>query len=839
MTSQNIKIGIDLGTTNSEIAVNNNGVIEIIKNRLADEYTPSVFGFDKAKNPVVGKKSYQKLYRDATKEECKNYKAEIKRLMGTPETVYFERKGVEMNAEEISAEILKSLKEDILKKYPNFNTLSAVITTPASFSTLQSEATKRAGNLAGFKQVVLLQEPIAAAISYGFMNIKDENWLIYDLGGGTFDAALISSKDGVLSVLGYNGNNWLGGKDFDGLIVDEIIVPRILEKYSIDNFNRGNDEFKSIFYRLKYFAETSKIDLSQYDKTVIEIDGIGGDDSGNEICLSINFSREEFEKLIEPMVDQTIELSKATLEESGIKNSSVNKIILVGGPTQISYIRKRLEQDLKITVDSSVDPLTVVARGACIFAISQKIQKELQDTNITKGEKGIRTLNLNYETLSSENEETISGTIKELKDSESEYYLQIQSDSGFYSSSKGKLKNGKFFETVRLEENKENLFWIYLFDKEGNSVPVEPDSFTITHGLTVSGAPLPHSIGVSVIKKDISSGFACTEVFVKYFEKGELLPLKGRMKEFATVRKLNKDESDNPLWIIVREGESDIPDRNTFVCELGIKGNDLPYDLPEKTPIEITIEINESRELFVTTYIPLIDLTLNARSTFQDETVNIEDVEIELNKQIERAKIVSENCSSEEKSKIDNAIQSVSTSLNNADIDEDEKRKTVHGVKDLKKVLDQLEKEKEMPRLIKIFNTNVDEVKKLISNEVAEEKNRNTDIDQLSKMKTEGEKAISENDKLILARVNDEIEKFKSKVVYSNIENWIFYFKYIIQNNINFINNKEAQYYIEKGKRAIEIRDRNELEQCTRRLMQLIPSEEQENIKKKLPGITY
>lgn len=194
--------------------------------------------------------------------------------MGTSEKFHFERGDIDMGPEEISAEILKSLKEDILRKYSDFNTVAAVITVPAAFSVLQSEATKRAGNLAGFKHVVLLQEPIAAAIAYGFTNTKNENWLIYDFGGGTFDVALIASKERALSVLGHNGDNFLGGKNFDLEIVDKVIVPKIMEKFSVKNFNRSNEKYRSAFSQLKFFAETAKIELSDYDKTSIVVENI-------------------------------------------------------------------------------------------------------------------------------------------------------------------------------------------------------------------------------------------------------------------------------------------------------------------------------------------------------------------------------------------------------------------------------------------------------------------------------------------------------------------------------------------------------------------------------------
>jgi len=835
MTNKNIQIGIDLGTTNSEIAINHDGNIEIVKNVFGDEYTPSVFGIDKAKNKVVGKRAYERLYKDPSKEEFKNHKAEIKRLMGTSEATYFERIDLEMIPEEISAEILKSMKEDILRKHTDFDKIAAVIAIPAAFSIIQSEATKRAGNLAGFKHVVLLQEPIAAAVAYGFGNAKNENWLIYDLGGGTFDVALIASKDGVLSVLGHNGDNFLGGKNIDWEIVDKVIAPKIIEKFSLTDFSRSNKKYRTVFAHLKYAAERAKIELSQFDKTSIEIN-IGKDDKGDEIDFSIDFSRKEFEALIEPYINQTIKLSKETLKIAGIKHTAIEKIILVGGATLIPYIREKIESDLKISVDSSVDPLTVVARGACIFAIGQKIPKELMKKENKKVKKGTQVLSLYYEALTSDTEQLVTGVIEGLKDTSDEYYIQIQSDSGFYSGSKIKLKNGKFLDTITIESNKLNLYWIYLFDKKGNLVSVDPDSFTVTHGLSVSGAPLPHSIGIVLAQKDIKNGFVLTNARETIFEKGSALPLKHH-GTYKTVRKLEKNENDNPLKIFIDEGESKIPDRNTFVCELGISGDDLPYDLPEGTEIEITVELDESRELSVVAYIPLIDLTLDARSTIKDEIVDIKDLETELNVQAEKAKTISENCSLEERKTIEDTIQSVQTSVKNAHIDEDEKRKANKQIKDLKISLDKIEKEKEMPQLTKEFYAKIESVQKTID-EYADEKDKDANNEQLSKMKIEGEKAIEDNDKTLLIRVNEQIEELGTRALFSNPATWIYHFQQITQSDKNFINEKEARYYIEKGKRAIELNDMDELKRCVHNLMLLLPSDEQETIKKNLSGIT-
>lgn len=823
MDNSIIIIGIDLGTTNSSIAVNVNGKIEIIKKPGGVEYTPSVFGFDKLGNKIVGQKAYEYLYKHGAKNDDKNFKAEIKRLMGTPETVFFERSKIKMTPEEISAEILKNLKEDVLRKYPDFDTIAAVITIPAAFSVLQSEATKKAGNLAGFHHVVLLQEPIAAAAAYGFQNAENENWMIYDFGGGTFDVALISCKDGILSVLGHNGDNFLGGKNIDWDIVDTIIIPEILEKYKLTNFTRKNIKYQNIFLTLKYLAEKAKIELSQLPKTTIEIENIGNDDSEEEIFLSIDISRHELEKIIKPIIDRTIELTKNTLKESGIDSSSVKRIILVGGPTQMPYLKERLENDLKIQVDSSVDPLTVVAHGACIFAMSQKIPKEYL-TNKTKKIKGVNNITLNYSSLTSDTEESVSGIIEDLDESE-QHYIQIQSDSGTFTGSNTKINKGKFYYPINIEPHKQNLFWVYVFDQKGNPVNISTDSFSITHGLSVSGAPIPHSINVVIASRDISS-HKMMNICDGIFEKGSTLPLKKTLDVYKTSRILKKGE-DSSLDIDIVEGESKIPDRNTYVCKLGIKGKDLPHDLPEGTPVELTVEYNESREVLVTAYVPLIDMTLNARATVLDEVVDVKSLLSELELQRHRAKETIENCSIEERKKIEDTIESVAHGINNSSTDEDEKRKSNKQLKDLKILLDKNDEEKEMPKLIKEYNLRVDSLQEMIQ-EHAKPEDKDEITKQFEIIQSEGVIAIKAENKSMMIRINEQLDDLENRILFSNLGYCTQRFGYIVSlgENGKFTNEKEAQYYISKGNVSIEAEDIDELKRCTNELIELLPADD-------------
>jgi len=450
-------------------------------------------------------------------------------------------------------------------------------------------------------------------------------------------------------------------------------------------------------------------------------------------------------------------------------------------------------------------------------------------------EKGTQALILDYETLTSETDEMVTGIIEELKDINEEYYIQIQSDSGTYSGSKIKLKNGKFLDNVVVEPNKSNLYWIYLFDNNGNQISINPDSFTIVHGLSVSGAPLPHSIGIVLAQKDIKNNFILSNVREVIFEKGSSLPLKHH-GVYKTVRKLKKND-DNPINIFLDEGESTTPDRNTFICEVLIRGKDLPYDLPEETEIEISVELSESRQIFVTVYIPNIDLNIEECRTIEDEVVDVKKLENELVAQTEKSKNISQNCTADERRDIENTIQSVRASVENAHLNEDEKRKANKQLKDLKIVLDKIEKEKEMPQMIKEFQAEIENVQNII-NEHADVKDRDVSNDQLLKIKNEGEKAVSENDKILLARVNEQIKELGAKAFFSNPNAWVFHFQKIISENHNFINEKEAKYYIEKGQRAIELDDVDELKRCVHNLMLLLPSNEQEAIKNNLSGIT-
>ena len=833
--SNTITIGIDLGTTNSAIAISRNGNIELIKRGPGEpEYTPSVFGINSSKNKEVGQKAYQRLFRDASDEAFVNYKAEVKRLMGTADTIYFERIDKSMTPEEISAEILISLKEAVKRKYPDFSTMAAVITIPAFFSALQSEATKRAGELAGFKHVVLLQEPIAAAMAYGLNNSEDQNWLVYDLGGGTFDVAIMSSKDGILTVLGQNGDNHLGGKDFDFLIVDEIIIPAIVDKYNLKDFNRNNVNYKAIFDRLKAIAEAYRIELSFDDKVTIDIsDRVEYDDK--EIIVLIDFTRKQFEELIKPSVQKTLDLAKKTLKESGVKPSSIAKILLVGGPTQIPYVREALKQEFNCEIDFSVDPLTIVAKGACVYGLSQRLPLDiLKETH--KSSDGKYELELHYDAMTAEEDQTITGKIEKLKDSKEEYNIQIQSESNLYNSSKIRLKNGKFHDEVTIEKGKTNTYWIYLFDKDGNTVPVFPDSFTITQGLTPTNAPIPHTIGVIYAKKSSSNGFKLSEVCFPFFDKGSITPLSKTEVGFKTIKKLKKGEKNN-LPIKLYQGDYSNPINNIIVTELAIEGSVLPYNLPEGTELDITISIDKDMSVSVEYYIPSIDKRDNARVDKYSQKVDTKKLAEDLRNQKELIKKVENKLSKDEKDRLDNSVKSLEKSIKNADNDTDERMKSERDMQELKSEVEKIEEKLTVPQLSEEFHEKLDRINSLLE-DFEDETERNRIAEVVKEIKIEGEKAITSSDKEILVRLSEQLQELIMAIHQENPTIWIYWLNNIKSRKSELSNQTVADHHIGKAEEAVESEDFEELKLHVRSLFDLLPEDAQDEIGSDMAGIT-
>ncbi len=825
MSNKHISIGIDLGTTNSAVTVNYNEQFTAVKNQHSDEYTPSVFGADKGGNKIVGKKAYERLYKETSLEEVKNNKAEVKRIMGVDKQIEFPRLKTTYSPEEISAEILNSLKQDVARKYPDKDTSSAVITIPAAFSTLQSEATKKAGKIAGFDYVVLLQEPIAAAMAYGFNSKEDGNWLIYDLGGGTFDVAVVSSNDGRLSVLGHEGNNFLGGKNIDAEIIDKIIVPKIMAKFNITNFNRNSERFLAAFANLKSKAEEAKIELSHLDSVRIEIDKIGLDDEGKEIYCDFNISRTEFEKIIKPLVDESIELAKKSIKDTGLDNSQIKRIILIGGPTQMPLVRNSLEKELGIEVDASQDPLTAVSRGACIYGLSQTVPDDKIKNDAVPHETII--IDLNYDALTSDLEEVVSGKIAKLNDiKEEEFFLQIQSDSGSYSGNKLDLKGGKFVTDVSLDKNKQNKFWLYLFDKRGNQLKSSPESFTITQGVSVRNTSINHSFRIIVQERSAEDGYKKHYVAELLFDKNTSLPCE-KTETYRITDELVSDKENNELHIVVVEGENDMPDRNKFVCKLGIKGKDLPCNLPEGDKIEITIKVDESGGVFVNGYIPSIDLNANVRSTFKAENIVTQKLQDGLASQEVRIKNIDDGGQGNVPDSIKSKVKSIQSNIDNAAHDEDAKRQAESDLIELKNSLDELTSDKGIDEYKAEYRKLLDDAGGFLNQ--IDPKERATYNQELEGIKKDADSALISKDTQGMRRINEALATLNFKMIVATPKGMFGLLQALISRNPILAGNDDVKFYMDKANKGLQEDNLSEIMQAYFKILEFLPKSEQED----------
>ena len=344
-------IGIDLGTTNSCVAVLEGGEPKVIVNPEGDRTTPSVVASKKGEI-LVGVTAKRQAVTNP-----ENTISSIKRHMGTDYKV--EMDGKKYTPEEISAKILMKLKADA-EAYLGEKVTKAVITVPAYFNDAQRQATKNAGKIAGLEVERIINEPTAASLAYGLdKQDKQETVLVYDLGGGTFDVSILELGDGVFEVKSTSGNNHLGGDDFDKCIMD----------YLVSEFKKENgidlSQDKMAMQRIKDAAEKAKKDLSGMSTTNINLPFITQTESG-PVHMDINLTKAKFEDLCRDLFDSTLEPVRKALKDANLKASDIDEVILVGGSTRIPYIQELVKKELGKEPNKSVNPDEVVAMGAAI-----------------------------------------------------------------------------------------------------------------------------------------------------------------------------------------------------------------------------------------------------------------------------------------------------------------------------------------------------------------------------------------------------------------------------------------------------------------------------------------
>lgn len=371
-------IGIDLGTTNSCMAIMEGGEAVVIPNAEGGRTTPSVVGFSKTGERLVGQVAKRQMISNSERTV-----ASIKRRMGSNYKVNIEDK--EYTPQEISAMILQKLKTDA-ESYLGEKIEKAIITTPAYFTDAQRQATKDAGRIAGLEVLRIINEPTAAALAYGLDKEKDHTILVFDLGGGTFDVSILELGEGIFEVKATSGNNLLGGDDFDQRVVDWLVA----EFKKDTGIDLRHD--RMALQRLREAAEKAKIELSGVTTTNINLPFITADANGPK-HLDINLSRAKFEDLTADLVEKTMGPTRQALADAGLEPKDIDRIILVGGSTRTPAVQEAIRNILGKEPHKGINPDECVAVGAAIQAgVLAGEVKDILLLDVTPLSLGIETL---------------------------------------------------------------------------------------------------------------------------------------------------------------------------------------------------------------------------------------------------------------------------------------------------------------------------------------------------------------------------------------------------------------------------------------------------------------
>ncbi|MEO9534313.1 MAG: Hsp70 family protein [Crocinitomicaceae bacterium] len=615
MARTKIDYGIDLGTTNSAICRMDAGEVSIKKTDTLKDTMPSSVYINKKQALQVGDSAYNNLRRDKLKA-MRNWESsdsnafiEFKRTMGTDKMYPCSHLNKEFNSEELSSEVLKTLKSFVKDEGVH----SIVITVPAKFTFNQKDATRRAGELAGFQHIELLQEPIAASMAYGLeSDSKDGYWLVFDYGGGTFDAALLKVEEGIMIVKDTEGDNYLGGKNLDNAIVDEIIIPYFKENYAIDSILKDDNKLQILRQAMKFYAEDAKIKLSfnESHNILSDLGDIPGeDDNGEEFELDITVTQSDLKKVLTPVFQKAIDISLELLKRNNISGSDLDSLVLVGGPTFSPVLREMLGSQI-CAPDTSTDPMTAVAKGAALYASTIDVAEEIREQ--TRDKAKVQLL-FDHESSTVEMEEFVTvkmlsekmtGTVPEKATAE------ITRGDGGWSSGRFALTDVGDVIEVQLEDGKTNSFTVDVFDETGDKLESEPNSFSIIQGSKIGSATLPYNIGIEIKTK--TSGKV---VFsgIRGVEKNQSLPAIGTRNGLKTQSQIRPGEEKDIIKFPIYQGETGSEGTraiyNEHVYDVIITGDDLPSLLPVFSDVDLTISVDKSEKISLSAYFPYLDYT--------------------------------------------------------------------------------------------------------------------------------------------------------------------------------------------------------------------------------------
>ncbi len=593
-------VGIDLGTTNSVICTFDGKNTTVWKSPEMSDVTPSVIYIDRRGNRFYGRRAY-----DMAPLNEKNAASLFKRYLGT--NMKFTLQDQEMTPEECSAEILKVLFGYLPPEISSDPETATVITVPAAFNQMKKDATLDAARLAGIERVTLMQEPVAAVMSVMKAAPGDKTFLIYDLGGGTFDVSVAESIGSRVNLLAQGGREMCGGRDLDRQIFRRIAVPWLESHFHLPGDWTHDPAWRTLSRLTMYACEQAKIELSSVPRTEIRMDEMrvnARDLDGEEIYLDVPMAQEDINALLEETIQETVEVTRQTLKKIGLMEKNIGQVIFIGGPTKYQPLRQRVLEELGIPAGVMVDQMTAVAEGASIYAESVEWGDVQHRRKPSREEmSAMQDLLIRYEKRTAGDSAKIAFVAKGPLD----ITLEVTCEQTGWTSGRVAIQKSTML-TLPLTLSGENRFHIQAWDAAGHQLDLgQSSSIAITRTMAVIGT-IPASSPIAVKVLDRVGGKA---VPIYLVEENEPLPKRGQVTLVAG-QTLHAGSEDALVFTLWEGGIKDPIEDNRYIGTYRISGKALPEGtVSAGTEIICDYEMSDSGALRLGVSIPAIGASLH------------------------------------------------------------------------------------------------------------------------------------------------------------------------------------------------------------------------------------
>lgn len=609
-------IGIDLGTTNSAICSFVDQQTRIWKSPEQSDVTPSAIYVDKHGHRFYGRRAYEMAPVDE-----KNAAILFKRYLGTSMKFHLQNSQEVLTPEECSAEVLRLLFGYLPSEWRSSPETVTVITVPAAFNQMKKDATLQAAEMAKIGQVAIMQEPVAAVMSVMKEAPVDGIFLVYDLGGGTFDISVAEHTGGRVNLLAQGGKEMCGGRDWDRLMMRNIVFPWLQEHFSLPENADQSPDFRRLRQLTLFACEQAKIELSLREETYIRMDEdriAQKDLKGKEIYLDIPVTREQLTDLIKNLLQTTVEVARETVRKTGVQSESIRQIVFIGGPTVYPPLQSYVMDALKIQKKGSANPMTAVAEGASIFAESIDWASDLLQRQEVYHQLSGEDFDIRYEHRIAADEGKIALISKNGGSFSAE---AVSSADGWTSGRISFQKRGLI--SVPLRVPGENRFRIRLFDEDGREIFIGESEILIQKVLaSVNAIPSSHAIALKVL--DQVGGKAVPVYLVRENEK---LPKRGNVSLRAGKRLIA--DSHDKLFFTLWEGEIEDPiEDNRYIGTYQITGDSFSSGvIAVGAEIICEYEISESGHLNLGVTVPSVGAVFAKQNFYsrKEGQLNLED----------------------------------------------------------------------------------------------------------------------------------------------------------------------------------------------------------------------